>query len=289
MSKTSSPHDDADIGTPTGVPELDAALGGGLRRGQLAVLGGATLSGKTALASQIALSAARWAGGHSRGDVLYFSLDMNAQALTIRLLLASTPNLQDSYRIPGGWSERDRPLIAATAAKINALPLVIQGSCGATLDAIADFIQNDLDWMGRSPSLIVIDDVGLVLPAVSQQGRSGAMRSVSRGLKKLAYELDAPVLALCQCNRQMNTGIVRPPALTDLRCSIALEQDADLIALLHAPYLYLTDYEDRSRLITSGAPVSLAIFKNRRGAPADIALEWFGPRLSFRTPAKNQA
>ena len=277
---------DADSRTPTGFPELDAALGGGLRAGSLTVLGGATGSGKTALASQIALSSARFADEHSRGDVLYFSLDMDSQELTTRLLLAATPNLQDGYRIPGGWSERDRPLIAATMAEIDALPLVIQGSCGAQMSAIVDFAQNDLDWIGRSPSLIVIDNVGLVLPG-PQYGSSAAMASVSRGLKKLAQDLDAPVLALCQLRRHINTGAGGPAALTSLRGPIALGLDADLIALLRVPHLYLTDHEERARLTAQGAPVSLAIVKNRRGAPADIALEWFGPRLSFRTPAKS--
>jgi replicative DNA helicase len=275
-----------ELGTPTGLSTLDEAIAGGLKAGQLTILGGPTGSGKSALASQIALAAGQWAADHDRGGVLFFSYEMNAPELTTRLLRQATPEVRDGYRPPSGWSERDKPLVEASTARIRALPIRIEDEAAPSVSAIADTIRRSFGQTRRAPCLVIVDHLGL-LGAPGARSDAEALHSVTRDLKNVARATGVPILALAQMNHQVDSDkrADHRPQLSDLRGSAAVEHDADLVLLLYAPHLYFRDREEAKRLTSQGAPVFLMVAKSRSGPISDVKLEWVGPHLTFRQPA----
>jgi len=282
MTDSSSSATELNPSTPTGLPSLDDAIRGGFKPEQLALLAGPTGAGKSALASQIALFASEWAAANNQGDVLYFSYEMSVSDLTTRLLIQATRGLRDGYHMPAGWSGRDRPLIEAAREKINALPLRITEAGAHDYLSLEVEISNNMQARGRRPALVVVDHLGLVGSA--NPGSDEEIRErVVRGLKEMARELKVPILALGQFTRRAD--LKNPdnrPNLSYLRGSSAIESAAHLVLLLHAPYIYLHDAEERKRLVASGARVNLIVAKNRSGTTTEIELEWIGPQLIFR-------
>ena len=284
MAKPSSSQDALDLGTPTGIFALDDAIGGGIKPGQLVVLAGPTGGGKSALSTQIALYAAQWAAWNNKGDVLYFSYEMNAPELTNRLIIQATPEIRDGFHAPAGWSERDRPFVEASRKKISELPMRInEKGSGDWISLKAEIRDNTQSFSdGRRPALVVVDHIGLIGSADSGSDQE-ILDRVVRGLKTIATDLKVPVLALAQFSRKANSkNPDNRPLLSDLRGSSAIVSDANIVLLLHTPYIYLHDIEERRRLVASGAPVTLFVAKNRSGAQTDIDLEWVGPHLTFR-------
>ena len=276
-----------ELGTPTCIPSLDDAIAGGIKPTQFVVLAGPTGGGKSALASLIALRAGEWAAKHDRGGVLMFSYEMSRKELTQRMLLQATPEIRDGYHAPHGFSERDRDIVRRSLEKIRALNIRIEDKGAEDISAIRGAVERYIQRVGKKPCLVIVDHMGLV-GAKGTGGRdlsdTEAMSRVTRGLKNMARLLSIPVLALCQFSRAIDadTREDHRPRLSDLKQSSSIEHDANIVLLLHAPYLYYKDKEERKRLVAAGAPVTLMVAKNRSGPTVDIELEWIGPRVTFR-------
>jgi replicative DNA helicase len=276
-----------ELGTPTCIPSLDYAIAGGIKPTQFVVLAGPTGGGKSALASLIALRAGEWAAKHGKGGVLMFSYEMSRKELTQRMLLQATPEIRDGYHAPHGFSERDRPVVRASLEKIRALNIRIEDKGAEDISAIRGAVERYIQRTGMKPCLVIVDHMGLV-GAKGSGGRelsdTEAMSRVTRGLKNMARLLSIPVIGLCQFSRAIDadTREDHRPRLSDLKQSSSIEHDANIVLLLHAPYLYYKDKEERKRLVAAGAPVTLMVAKNRSGPTVDIELEWIGPRVTFR-------
>lgn len=280
------------VGTPTQIEPLDVAIQGGIKPQQVVVIAGATGSGKTALATQIAVNVSQWADQDraNRGPVAIFSFEMSRKEIVNRMVLQMTPLLRDGLRSPtpdfpkGGFSERDKPLVRESLAKMKQWPLYVEEKAAETIDAVRAQVERFVARTGQLPSLVIVDHIGLLnAPNAAKNGRTAEVGAITRGLKNMARTLDIPVIALAQMNRQAGTRDDHRPRLSDLRESGSIEQDANIVVLLYRESYYFAP-DERRRAEEAGAPVDVDIAKNRAGPIGTVKLEWVGPHTSFRVP-----
>lgn len=237
-------------GISTGLADLDH-LTGGLRPGQFAIIAARPSMGKSVLAVDIARTVAL----RDRQPFIFFSLEMSKEELMMRLLAAEC-SIPLNCIIDGQVNENDWTRMARRAGEIAEAPLYIDDSPGLSL----------LDIRAKARRLaargalgaIVIDYLQLMSVTKSRDQREREVAEISRGLKLLAKELAVPVIAVAQLNRGPEARLDKKPHLSDLRESGSLEQDADVVILLHRP-----DYYDRDS--PRGGEVDIDVAKNRSG------------------------
>jgi len=274
-----------DPGTPTGIDPFDDAISGGLKPTQLVVIAGATGSGKTSIAMQVALNAADWAKRNSKGCVLVFSFEMSADELAIRLV-HQVAHFKETYRPPHGWRRSDDKVIAReTMAKIRDLPFLIESEIPENVPAVEGVIARHIETH-CTPSIVIVDHIGLLSVPNSKAGRTEQVGQITRGLKNLARRYKLPVLALSQLSRDVEKREDHRPVLSDLRESGTIEQDSNVVALVYRPSYYIKDIAVRNAQEEAGAEAHVIIAKNRAGQAADLEFEWIGPRYLFRTPTR---
>lgn len=239
----------------TGFRTLDGAAGG-MGRGNLWILGGRPGMGKTALAQCIALNVAwgqEWAA--------FFSMEMSRAELSARSLAS-----ESGVPSTGPMTPDARLALREAAARIRRLPLWIDDTPGLTLAELqrrARTLASRSRAKGRRLALVIVDYLQLVsVPHVPGRKHAEEIAEVSRSLKALARQLDCPVLALAQLNRESEKDS-RRPRMTDLRDCGQIEQDADWIGILWR------------RKDTPGWQADLAICKQRKGPKeVDLRLGW---------------
>ena len=235
----------------TGFKTLDFAFGGGFQRGRLYALGARPGIGKSALAIQFSHQVA------SKGyRVAYASLEMSATECAGRMLVRDSMVYRP--RKKGDLTELKRQKIEESVNRMSSLPLTFKDDNKATLDSFRAFLfqeraKGDL-------GLAVIDYLQL-LSAHGFKSRTQEVDFISRSLKQLAMELDVPILALSQLNRNLETA-GRDPMLSDLRESGAIEQDCDTAMLLS---VHKDDDEDEESLDQPIEVIKCHIAKNRGG------------------------
>lgn len=239
----------------TGFRVLDG-LAGGMGRGNLWVLGGRPGMGKTALAQCIALNVA-W----GQESAAFFSMEMSRAELSARSLAS-----ESGVPSTGPMTPDARLALREAAARIKRLPLWIDDTPGLSLTELqrrSRALSARSRARGRRLALVVVDYLQLVtVPHVSGRKRADEIAEVSRSLKALARQLDCPVLALAQLNRESEKDS-RRPRMTDLRDCGQIEQDADWIGILWR------------RKGTPDWQADLAICKQRKGPKnADLRLGW---------------
>lgn len=248
-------------GLGTGFPDLDDRIDG-LQPGSLVILAARPAVGKSAIAMSIADHVAVEGGS----GVLFVSLEMNRIELGARLITARAG--VDSYRLknPAALSIGDRRALGEARQRVARSRLMIDDTPIRTVTQIA---ANARRIKARSGlGLVVIDYIQLIDGQRSKgESRQEEVARVSKRLKGLARELEVPVIALAQLNRQSETRDDRRPRLADLRESGQLEADADIVLLLHRPEMY--DVNDRP------GEADLIIAKNRMGGTGVV-------RLAFR-------
>jgi replicative DNA helicase len=142
----------------------------------------------------------------------------------------------------------------------------------------------------RAIKLFVIDYLQ-VLHSTSRraENRQQEIADISNGIKALAKELKVPMIVLSQLNRELKKDKNRKPRLSDLRESVAIEQDADLVALLYKPTGGEHDDPDKSGLEQDAMPVNLLIGKQHNGPTGDVALTFLRAYTRFERAAKVSA
>jgi len=217
-------------GIPTGFAELDE-LTNGLHPGQLIIVAARPALGK----STLALDFARAASIQNDLPSIVFSLEMGRSEIAMRLLSAeSSVPLQNMRK--GTVDSRDWTTIAHTRGRINDAPLYIDDSPNMTLVEIRAKCRRLKQRVGLK--MVIIDYLQLMTSGKRVESRQQEVSEFSRALKLLAKELQVPVVALSQLNRGPEQRTDKMPALSDLRESGSLEQDADLVILLHRESAY---------------------------------------------------
>lgn len=250
----------APAGVPTGCPDLDAILGGGLRPGTLTVIGARPATGKTVVGMCVALNAAR--RGHG---ALFVSLEMTEAELTDRVL-ANLSSIRLNHLITHQLSDRDWGALESAIDRLNGLPLAIVDNPHMGLVGIRSLARDRLRTP-RGLGIIVVDYLSLMLPADPKAPRHEQVAAMSRGLKLLAKELHVPVVALHQLNRNPEGRQDRRPSMSDLRESGAVEQDADNVWLLHRP-------DAVNRDDPRAGEIDFIIAKNRQGSTGVVTELW---------------
>lgn len=240
----------------TGVPTLDRLLDGGLLPAKLYVIGARPSIGKSALATNIVRRAL-----DSGYLTLFASLEMTGREVLTRMLIER----YDLRKVPAGdprHPEYVRKLVEHMGSdEVQAWPLrFMKLATVETLSARARECR---------PALIVLDYLQL-LPATGRaENRQLEVSGFTRSLKMLAVELECPVLALSQLNRQPDSRKDGRPRLSDLRESGSIENDADAVILLHRD----VDRGERD--------AEAAVAKNRDGATGTVPLSFDGNRMRF--------
>lgn len=230
-------------GISTGIDDLDSRTGG-IHGKRLWILAGRPGVGKSALKLQIAIRATLQ--GRAVGVI---SLEMGDVELGFRAL-ARTLCISGTRLASGdadAFEQLKRNLGSSDLAALRKAPLWFNFTAGSLAEVIAQITA----WRRQHGiELAVVDHIGLV-DAQGFSTRNDQLGAISRALKKLAMRLDMPILALSQLNRAVERE-GRRPSLSDLRDSGNLEQDADVVVMLHA----LNEY---------GTEVEVSIMKNRSG------------------------
>lgn len=238
-------------GVPSGFLDLDD-ITAGFQGQQLIILAARPSMGKTALALNICDHAAVNKGI----PVLFVSLEMGRVELAERLLCARSR--VDGYKLRTGQNlgNREMTLIGKAYYELRAAPCFIDDTSARTMLQITANARRLK--LRKQIGLVVVDYIQLVDSDESRDSRQEQIAKISRRLKSLARELDVPVIALSQLNRGVENREDRRPRMADLRESGAIEQDADLVLLLHRPEYY--DANDQPGV------AELIIAKNRNGA-----------------------
>ena len=268
-------------GTPSGFVDLDH-ITSGWQKSDFIIIAARPAMGKTALCLNMASNAAM---GDKGVPVAIFSLEMSKEQLVQRLISA-TAQVDQSYLRTGSLPEEDwAPLVAAIGPLAEA-PIYIDDTPAISireLRAKARRLQAEYPDLG----LIIIDYLQLMGGSGKSENRQQEVSEISRSLKALARELDVPVIALSQLSRSVEATQDKRPALSHLRESGSLEQDADLVLFIYREEYYFPEETERQGI------ADIIIAKHRNGATGSVALSFqkeftkFGNLAQYAEPPRD--
>ena len=223
-------------GIPTGYLELDLLLGG-LQKSDLIIIAARPSMGKTAFA----LSVARNIAVEYNHPIAFFSLEMSALQLVIRLISAEAKVNQQKIRT-GHISPEDNTKIIAAIGDLAKAPIFIDDTPGMTL----------MEFRAKARRLKAEQNIGMIvvdylqlLHSPKAESREREISIISQSMKNIAKELDIPIVALAQLNRSVEGRSDKRPMLSDLRESGSIEQDADVVMFINRPEQYKQEkYDD---------------------------------------------
>ncbi len=278
-------------GVSSGLRDLDRMMGG-LHPSDLIILAGRPSMGKTSLATNIAVNAAKAHRAERQPDgamktvdgaiVGFFSLEMSAEQLATRIIseFAEVP----SEKIRRGEVDQDQfDKIYHAARQLEKLPLFIDDTGGISIGQLAARARRLKRQHGLD--LLVVDYLQLLTGSGRRNdGRVQEITEISQGLKALAKELEVPVIALSQLSRQVESRDDKRPQLSDLRESGSIEQDADVVLFVFREKYYLSRAEPRegtedhtkwlARLGEVGDTAEVIIGKQRHGPIGKVDLHF---------------
>ncbi|MDO3331406.1 replicative DNA helicase [Mycobacteroides abscessus] len=244
-------------GVPMGYRDLDA-ITNGLQPGQLVIVAARPGVGKSTVALDISRSCALRHGQ----PAVFFSLEMSKTEIVMRLLSAEAKIKLADMR-SGRMSDDDWTRLARKMSEISEAPLYIDDSPNLTMMEIRAKARRLNQKAGLK--LVVVDYLQLMTSGKKHESRQQEVSEFSRNLKLLAKELEVPVIAVSQLNRGPEQRTDKRPQVSDLRESGSLEQDADMVILLHRPDAFERD-DPR------GGEADLILGKHRNGPTATITL-----------------
>lgn len=248
-------------------------LTGGFQKGDLVILAARPSMGKTALALNIMSNIA------SRGDaVAFYSVEMPADQIFNRLFALKGLVDASKLRDPKFMSQTDWKKLDIAKEQTGKFKLFVDDTAGIKL--------MDLVWKAKTLhknhplSLIVIDYLQLITTSENSnsENRQNEVSQISRSLKKLARELNVPIIALSQLSRKVEMRESKVPMMSDLRESGAIEQDADLIGFIYREDYYKTQEEkEKSNEMSNGNQKTQIIIAKHRNGPTDTIDLSFNP------------
>ena len=269
-----SNSDETTAGLATGYTEFDR-MTTGFHPGDLIIVAGRPSMGKTSFALNVAVNVGL--REDVQDTVIIFSVEMPARQVVLRLLSTETAipfgrlrsgNIKDTE-----WSTLTE---ATTVFHANGHRILVNDNSSLTVGDMrveARRIKSEIDNL----SLIIVDYMQLMTPQRRHYtNREQEVSEISRELKAIAGELDVPVIACSQINREVEKREDKRPKLADLRESGSIEQDADLVAFLHREDYYDTEGNEMDTSI-----VDLLIRKQRNGPTGDVQLKFYKDFMRF--------
>ena len=259
------------IGIPTGFSYLDKVLGGGFHRSDFIVIGARPAMGKTSFALNVARNIAM-----KNRKVLFFSLEMSKEQLAQRIISTEARIISNKLRT-GDITDSDW----------EKLGLALQNlvNCELYFDDQANINVNEMKARAlrmKDVDCIVIDYLQLMSGTKRSENRVNEVSEITRGLKMMAKDLNIPVVTCSQLSRGVakNSNDHRPQ-MTDLRESGTIEQDADIVLMLHREDYYKNNEEDSD---TESANIAEVIVgKNRHGSTETVKVAWNPEFTMFST------
>lgn len=253
-------------GVPTGITDFDR-LTNGLHPGQMIVVAARPAMGKSTFGIDIVRSASI---KHKMSSVV-FSLEMSRNEIATRILAAEGRIHMTKLR-NGDMDEADWQRLAAAQSRMADAPLFIDDSPNMSLMEIRAKCRrlkqrHDL-------KLVVIDYLQLMSSGKRVESRQQEVSEFSRALKLLAKEIEVPVIAISQLNRGPEQRTDKRPAISDLRESGSIEQDADMVVLIHRPDAYEKEHP-------RAGEADFIVAKHRNGPTADLAVLFQGQYSRF--------
>lgn len=257
-------------GLSTGFRELDHMING-LKMGELVIVAGRPGMGKTALA----LNMAQHATTRDKKSVALFSLEMSSEVIAMRMIAAEGRlNLEDlSRKLTGDMMVQ----VAEAASSLTDANLEVFDSAKLTVTDMLSHCRR-MKRRPRGLDLVIVDYLGLIAPFTRNLNDNQAVRigEISRSLKLMARELDVPIICVAQLNRETIREQDKRPKMSHLRDSGAIEQDADVILMIHREAYYQQDADPATDRLAE-----LHVVKNRNGRTGVIELHWDGPCNRF--------
>jgi replicative DNA helicase len=233
----------------------------GLQPADLIIVAARPSMGKTSFVMNLA----EYIALHANMGVGIFSLEMSKEQLVMRMLCSQAR--VDNAKVRTGYlGERDFPRLAMAAGRLAEAPIFIDDTPAQNVlevRAKARRLKREADI-----KLVVIDYLQLMRGLTAQENRTQELSEISRSLKSLAKELNVPVVALSQLNRQVEQRADKRPMMSDIRESGSIEQDADVIMFIYRDEVYKSDSQDEG--------VAEIIVGKQRNGPTGIV------RLAFR-------
>lgn len=261
---TTPPTNDDRI--PTGFIDLDALLCGGWAPGQLVVIGARPAMGKSTLAADFA----RGAAIRYKIPTLFESLEMGKAELSDRILSAEA-RIAHHHLKQGMATDDDMKRAAGRAPDIATAPLWLNDGALLSLPILRGRVRNLVRTKGLR--LVIVDYLQL-MQAPRAENRQQAVADISRNLKLIAKDFGITVIVLCQLNRGPEQRTEKKPMVSDLRESGAIEQDADIVILLHREDAY-------ERESPRAGEADLIVGKHRGGPTATITTAFQGHYSRF--------
>ena len=253
-------------GIPTGFIDLDYKLSG-LQRSDLVLIAARPSMGKTAFVLNIAQHVAF----KQNRTVAIFSLEMSKEQLVTRMMAMEAMVDSQSIRT-GDLQETDWEKIMESAGTIGRSPLIIDDTPGITIAELRSKCRRYKQTHGLD--LIIIDYLQLMSGGKRSESRQQEISEISRSLKALAREMNAPVIALSQLSRRVEERKPAKPMLSDLRESGSIEQDADVVMFIYRDEYYNEDSEKKGI-------AEIIVDKQRNGSTGSVELVWLGQYTKF--------
>jgi replicative DNA helicase len=264
-------------GVPTGYVDLDHKTAG-FQPGNLVIIAARPSMGKTTLA----LNIAQYASAESKKKVpsVIFSLEMGKEELVMRFL-ASIARVDFGRMRTGHFHDSDWPRLTRAAGILHDAKIFIDDSPSISvleLRSKARRLKSEHDI-----GLVIVDYLQLMRGSTNPESRQQEISEISRSLKALAKELNVPVVALSQLNRELEKRADKRPMMSDLRESGAIEQDADVIMFVYREAVYCEDCRKPDTTCSKGHErnAEIIIGKQRNGALGTIELTFIGEHTRF--------
>lgn len=255
----------APAGLDTGFTELND-LTGGLQDGDMVIIAGRPSMGKTALA----LAMATHIGLHVKVPVGIFSLEMSRAGLSQRMLSANSG--VDSRRMARNVLNADEfSRLASTVGRLSDSQIFVDDLSSMTA---VSFRARARRMAAKHGVKVIFLDYLQLMTGPKSDSRQAEVAAISRTVKSVAQELQIPVIALSQLNRAAESREDRKPRMSELRESGALEQDADLVMLIHREEYYHPDREWREEHPDKCGVAELILAKQRNGPTGLVSLQF---------------
>lgn len=245
-------------GVTTGFTDLNSLLGG-FQKSDLVLLAARPSMGKTAIAVNLAVNAAK-----AGKKVAMFSLEMSKTQIGQRIL-ASFAQMNLSSLFKGELEGQDLVNLITASNELSKYSLHIDDTAAISLIELKAKLRRLK--MEEGLDLVVVDYLQLMTTGERIENRVQEISQISRGLKAIAKELDVPVLALSQLSRALEQRPDKRPKLSDLRESGAIEQDADIVMFLYRDYVYNKETENPNL-------AEVIVSKHRNGPIGVVNLIW---------------
>jgi len=252
---------------------------GGLQRSDLIIMGARPSVGKTSLALNIARNAAV----NQKACVALFSLEMSRQAIVQRLL-ANEANVDSKNVRLGTYTEKEERRIMKASGVLSEAPIYIDDSPQLRVVEMRGKAQRL--YRERAVDLVIVDYLQLIQGAMRSESRVQELSEITRSLKALAREINAPVLALSQLSRAVEWRSSHKPQLSDLRDSGSIEQDADVVLFISRDEMnikeedWAKDHDVELEPYPRGI-ADLIIAKHRNGPTGEVKLRFVAKTAKF--------